>query len=56
MKIKCKENIYKLTLLNVVRLDVPIPHPRCMSVPCNWGTHSYCAKTHIVIRNYAQRS
>ena len=25
-----------------------------LSVPCNWGTHSYCAKTRVVIRNYAQ--
>ena len=24
-----------------------------LSVPCNWGTHSYCAKTRVVIRNYA---
>jgi len=29
---------------------------RCLSVPCNWGTHSYCAKTRVVIRNYALRS
>ena len=28
----------------------------CLSVPCNWGTHSYCAKTRVVIRNYAIRS
>ena len=27
-----------------------------LSVPCNWGTHSYCAKTRVVIRNYALRS
>jgi len=27
-----------------------------MSVPCSWGTHSYCAKTRVVIRNYALRS
>ena len=27
-----------------------------MSVPCNWGTHSYCAKTRVVIHNYALRS
>ena len=27
-----------------------------VSVPCNWGTHSYCAKTHVVIRNYTLRS
>ena len=27
-----------------------------LSVPCNWGTHSYCAKTRVVIHNYALRS
>src|SRR6185503_15381285 len=27
-----------------------------MSVPCSWGTHSYCAKTRVVIHNYALRS
>ena len=27
-----------------------------LSVPCNWGTHSYCAKTRVVICNYALRS
>ena len=27
-----------------------------LSVPYNWGTHSYCAKTRVVIRNYALRS
>jgi len=27
-----------------------------VSVPYNWGTHSYCAKTRVVIRNYALRS
>ena len=27
-----------------------------LSVPCSWGTHSYYAKTRIVIRNYALRS
>ena len=24
--------------------------------PCNWGTHSYCGKTRVVIRNYALSS
>ena len=27
-----------------------------LSVPCNWGTHSYCAKTRVIIPNYALRS
>jgi len=27
-----------------------------VSVPCSWGTHSYCAKIRVVIRNYALRS
>ena len=27
-----------------------------LSVPCSWGTHSYCAKIRVVIRNYALRS
>ena len=26
------------------------------SVPYSWGTYSYCAKTRVVIRNYALRS
>ena len=26
-----------------------------LSVPCSWGTHSYCAKTRVVIRNYVIR-
>ena len=27
-----------------------------LSVPCNWGTHSYCAKTRVVIRTFALKS
>jgi len=27
-----------------------------LSVPCSWGTHSYCVKTRVVIRNYALMS
>ena len=48
-------------LLKVVAVPTSsLPLPRRargpLSVPCSWGTHSYCAKTRVVIRNYALRS
>ena len=53
--------ISKLTQTQAIQHTVDVgyyaPAARTtLSVPCSWGTHSYCAKTRVVIRNYALRS
>ena len=45
-----KQNLHFECVIYILRFG---PH---MSVLCNWGTYYYCAKTRVVIRNYAIRS